>query len=406
MSKAARIRAARQRRYGKKTAGIPSTSEEVESKDEPEPTAAETLTKTNMSDQLAADDDSADVIEKSTKLTETTTEIPQEEDKSPVTSVEHSGEEPKKKYMGVARMRRNLIKKKKQEGEAESTERTPSTTESSAKISVEATCLPPDTLKVRALPVYMHVITISLLFFAGMDVSMQKYNQPVLVYSKFAFHEHGLPLISRPLKSSAVRKESVPEVPLPHENMGSNPAEMVDEFKDEDSPPTKQNIDPLFRVDLDELTKGPGIINQLARGAVAAHRAMLWFVYYLPLGILQSLLSIPKAMLRSPPALCVLALSLRHLVGKGILGAGIPEPVNAGDRGNTIDVIAMAKNFVTSFLTTNFPMAVGLYDGFTHLRGDMYVLLCGVFSGLVWAHWRASIPLPEPQAEMQLNDEL
>ena len=39
--------------------------------------------------------------------------------------------------------------------------------------------------------------------------------------------------------------------------------ELQDEFEEIDEEYVAPNIDPIFRVDLDELTKGPGILNQL-----------------------------------------------------------------------------------------------------------------------------------------------
>ncbi len=51
-----------------------------------------------------------------------------------------------------------------------------------------------------------------------------------------------------------------------------------------------------------------------------------------------------------------------------------------------IDVLAMAKQWVTNMVSSTFPTAVGLYDTFVHLRSDMYIVICGVFCGLVWTH--------------------
>jgi hypothetical protein len=238
-----------------------------------------------------------------------------------------------------------------------------------------------------------------------MDVSIQQYHHLLEVESSFAFSQHGIPLIHRSLRSPEASKPTFLK-DREAESLGDDETQMLDEFQDEETQDTIPNIDPLFGVDLDELTKGPGVMNQLARGAVATHRYVLWLVYFLPLGILQSLLSIPQALLRSPPALCLTALALRHLVGKGILGAGIPESSAGDEKSNAIDVLAMAKNFVTTFLSKNFPTAVGLYEAFTHLRSDMYVLLCGVFSGLVYVHLLASAAQPENDVRMQVNDEL
>ena len=93
--------------------------------------------------------------------------------------------------------------------------------------------------------------------------------------------------------------------------------------------------------------------------------------------------------MQSPPGLFFAALILRQVVGKGV-GAGIPNvsEEEGGDsaKQNNIEVISMAKNFVKNFFATSFPTLVTLYDVYTHVRTDMYVVLCGVFFGLAWTH--------------------
>jgi hypothetical protein len=105
------------------------------------------------------------------------------------------------------------------------------------------------------------------------------------------------------------------------------------------------------------------------------------------------------ALMKMPPALFLIALVLRQIVGKMILGANIPDPKpDESEEKNNIEVIGMAKNFVKSFLTTNFPTVYALYDGFVHLRSDMYIVICGVFCGLAWSH------LSPPTGESLLVD--
>lgn len=410
LSKAARIRAARQRRYGKKAAGVSDTAQEeatLSAKPVPVAIEAKTTEAEAIVDPPAGSEANHNIVTDVTP--EPTAEVVKEivdsttgDSDIPVSS------EPKKKYMGVARTRRNLIKKKKQEDASGGTSSDPSTSVTSPDVS-EVKKISRDPLRVvLTLPIYMHIFTVVLLFLAGVDISFQEYNQQLEVHSNLAFNQHGLPFVNRRLgPTETSEKADLGLMQLTEENSASGGAGLLDEFQDEEIFPVGQNIDPLFGVDLDELTKGPGVMNQLARGAVAAHRTVLWFAYYFPRSILQSLFSLPAALLHSPPVLCVLALILRHLVGKGILGAGIPDRANVDEKASTIDVLAMAKNFVSNFLASNFPMAVSLYEAFTHLRSDMYVLLCGVFVGLVLTRWSASsIPSPDVQSEFQANDEL
>mmetsp|Transcript_128785 Transcript_128785/g.372619 ORF Transcript_128785/g.372619 Transcript_128785/m.372619 type:complete len:455 (-) Transcript_128785:192-1556(-) len=376
-AKAARIRAARNRRYKKKTTTTATTAEEKEDGGAPfdEPKPSDTST--------AAAEENASATPVEIEKKEEAKPEPEETTETAATADDKSADgadAPKKKYLGVARMRRNMIKKRKQE-EEEDADGKKEGTAAIEETQVDIKSLSKEPLKVNTFPIYMHIFTILLLFLAGMDVSLQQYHYSLKVDSELAFVQHGIPVVHRKLGpiSTAETKSGIFDQDYFAANDG-------DEFQEEESQPP--NIDPLFGVDLDALTSGPGIMNQLARGAVAAHRSLLWFVYYLPLSILQSIMGIPQALMRSPPALCIIALLLRHVVGKGILGAGLPETTAVDEKG--IDVIAMAKNFVTNMLNNSFPTAVVLYDAFTHLRADMYVVLCGVFSGLVYVHYLAS----------------
>merc|ERR1712238_172021 len=135
-------------------------------------------------------------------------------------------------------------------------------------------------------------------------------------------------------------------------------------------------------VDLDEITEGPGFLNKFAKGAIAMHRIILWLIYYAPLSIFNSIISIPSSLFLS-------AIILRQVLGKMILGAAIPDVGNNtsdGKKQNKIEILSMAKNFVKNFFVASFPTLVTLYDVFVHLKSDMYIVLCGVFLGLAWTH--------------------
>jgi hypothetical protein len=85
-------------------------------------------------------------------------------------------------------------------------------------------------------------------------------------------------------------------------------------------------------------------------------------------------------------------LVLRQIVGKRILNAGIPQR-DAEERDSGIDVVALVKQWVINFVSTSFPNAVSFYDAFSHLRSDMYIIMCGVFFGLAWTHMSTDLPI-------------
>ena len=361
-SNAARIRAARARRYGKKStstaAPTPTANEKpVESNEEPKVTEAPPPTESTVKEAV-----NPESVEPKVE--------------------QASGEEEKKKYLGVAKMRRRMIAKKKAEEAAEKPtaeeEPIPSTPKSTPDVA-----LPTKTKKpVSKFPIYMHIVTILLLFFAGVDVGLQQYHEDVQIHDQFAYKEHGIPLWNGKLKGDSGFKT------IPTESSLGDTEEDIfhDEFDtmDEDLKPAG-NIDPLFGVDLDDLTKGPGILNQLARGAVSIHRLILQLFYFIPKSIIMSLISIPQALLETPPALCLVALGLRQIVGKRILGAGIPS-VEDDEKDSGFDLAVMAKKYMTSFISSTFPTSVVVFDAFSYLRSDMYIIMCGVFCGLAWTH--------------------
>jgi hypothetical protein len=399
-SNAARIRAARQRRYGKKSAAAEETSasaatETTKNDIDDSPATTTTETKDVDSTTTAVDIATASSKEKSPKgeVTDSTTSV----DTSTIPPPSEGGDATgggKKKYVGVAKMRRKMIAKKKLEEEAEET--TATTAAAVAGGGVDAATAVNVPLKIPVVPVYMHILTIVLLFLAGLDVGLQQYHDDVVVHPETAIKEYGIPFVQRkpwqPLTPLSIGQGNDVKRTLQDEYLTTIEPKGVDqdEFEDDDGKDEEEyvpNIDPIFRVDLDELTKGPGVLNTLARGAVAVHRMILWLVYYTPISFFRTLLSIPMALMKMPPALFLIALVLRQIVGKMVLGANIPErKPGDGEEKNNIEILSVAKNFIKNFLTSNFPTIFALYDALVHLRSDMYIVICGVFCGLAWSH--------------------
>lgn len=406
-SNAARIRAARQRRYGKKSAAAASAPSATTATPATEDSAAvEAFTSIPVTEPEKVEQESPEEKDLEAAASEDTASA--EETRAPATATEPTT---KKKYVGVAKMRRKMLVKKKMEEEnidhgASSTADRVSAKASlasdgkSSKGSSAASTtavgnvgLPP--LKVQIVPIYMHMIVILLLFVAGFDVGIQQFHVDVDVRTQVAVREYGVPFVQRnpwhPLKPIATGKDNKAtlEEKIGSSSSISNTRDLQDEFGD-DTEYIPPNIDPIFGVDLDDMTKGSGFLNQMARGAISIHRLLLWIFYYAPVGFLGSILSIPAAFIQSPPALFLVAVVLRQVVGHAVLGASIPgssgDDGSDGKKQNSIEVLSMAKNFVKNFFMTTFPTVVKLYDAYLHLKADMYVVLCGVFFGLAWTH--------------------
>jgi len=423
LSNAARIRAARQRRYGKKstatlgaTPSTPSAKPATTStpKTENPVTGEVSVSTSNVEtdpERVESDGQKERVPKAATEVTTSAAED------NPTALATAAGTTTKKRYVGVARMRRNMLVKKKMEenndlgasntansdsakaslsSDGKSSKRTASA--SSASI-VKAGLSP---IKVQTFPIYMHMIVILLLFVAGFDVGVQQFHVDVDVRSQVAVQEYGVPFVQRnpwhPLKPITTRKGSNEDLEEKISSVSSlsGTAFLQDEFNEEiDEEYIPPNIDPIFRVDLDELTKGSGFLNQMARVPINIHRWILWIFYYGPMGLFASILSIPAAFIESPPGLFLAAIILRQIVGKGVLGATIPEDLGDdstdGKKEKSIEILSMAKNFVKNFFITTFPTVVTLYDVYLHVKADMYVVLCGVFFGLAWTHLSNSV---------------
>lgn len=368
-AKAARIRAARQRRYGKKNKA--STTEGA---------AATTTTTTTAEDSQPAKDDAkiaAPTAEvEPPKGTPSAAESKSEEvEKKTEPPVDKSDDKvPTKKYKGVAKMRRTMIKKKKIEQ-----------SQAAEEMSKDEVVNVRPSSKVSVFPVYMQFVTVLLLFIAGLDIGLQQGPHEMANF-RLSVYQHGLPVIHRSVRETSDERTEPKSLIGIEETFDSAPQDDEEEFAEETEDEKIPNIDPVFRVDLDEMTAGPGLLNSLARQAVSVHRLVLFLFFYLPSSTLKTLFGVPQALLQSPPALCLIAIILRQVFGKAIFGAGIPEADGKEDNGGAIDVIAMAKKFISSFVSNTFPMAAKFYEAFTHLRADIYVILCGVFTGLALVH--------------------
>jgi len=308
----------------------------------------------------------------------------QEDDKPEEKQVE---EQPKKKYLGVAKMRRRKLMEQKQQVEVTS------------KGTEDAVFVPIRKKKKRinnTLPILMHVVTVMLLFLAGLDVGLQQNrSEMATVQSDFAPRQYGLQVLRG---RSSTPKAPVLDTETP-EDWQANTVE--DEFGDVDDlldDEKEENMDPLFRVDLDKMTEGPGLFMFLARGAVAGHRLNLAIFYYFPQRVYHGILTTFAQLAITPPILCLVALTIRQLVAKVILGAKLPDKVV--DETQHKDVMTMIKQFVSGFILKAFPTGVSLYDAFVHLRADMYVVLFGLLVGLAFNHQLTGIELPPVEEVM------
>lgn len=369
-----------------------------------------------------------------------------------------------KKYLGVAKMRRRMIKERQEQQQQllgtdnddddtqmksnRSKSHVHNTANTSSLSTAKNIVLPKKYRPmITTLPILMYAVTTLLLFVTGLNIGLQQSqinycyqnnnhqypvrtttktttisgdtidntndnmaavvdgycyntsNEPqwsVLVHSELAPRKMGG--LQRLL---SIMNLGVVVIPSPTATISGIPNDeellidtgvVLDDTEDEFSitEPTMKNtmhqgnIDPLFQVDLDALTAGDGLYFMLGRFAVRIHRSILTVVYYTPKSILQLILSIMWSFIQTPPILFIMALFIRHGLGKVILGAKLPKAVV--DETQHKDILSTVKTFVTKFVLSSFPTITIFYDVWTYIRSDIYVILCGLFVGIALSH--------------------
>jgi hypothetical protein len=346
----------------------------------------------------------------------------------------------KKKYMGVAKMRRKMIKERAatnknatgdydDDNDRDDSDNTTTTAQAVATKVLSNRIKQRQKISLYSLPILMEAVVVLLLFAVGLQVGLQQSHveyTTILVHNGLVVSSSSSPatgglvrLISFvPDKISAwqqQRLEKKKQNSINHYLLGQDDsatttatatstmtmkpmgASEEDEFADDavggadDNDDGEENIDPLFGIDLDKITRGPGLVLFLGRLAVKAHRVNLYIFYHVPISIYTTIVSKVWSFVEEPPLLCVAALLIRQFIGKTVLGARIPKEAQIKSRGgdldeNSTDVLTTMKKVVITFITNAFPTLVTMAEGWMHLRADMYVVLFGLFVGWAWHH--------------------
>ena len=348
---------------------------------------------------------------KTKSTTETTTEetaveeTKELETKKESTSAPESKEESKtdgKKYLGVVKMRRKMLAEKKASEEVTN----PTKSAKPAKLAPGTTNDAFVEKKyVSMLPIIFNLFTVLFLFLAGFDVGVQNSitsQSGPQIHRNLAVNDYGIGVLS--VVGMAKKPSQTVEIIVEEQSYFNGEVENEFEaFDDNEMKPIgatdsdkEAKIDPLFGVDLDELTSGPGIIFALARMAVSVHKMFLYIFFSVMAfikGIFTTMFAIPMRLMTFPPIMFLSAIIIRY-VGKHALGGKLPEfdEILNKDTGETIskkdevgtDVIAMGTNYAKNFFKSTFPRLVLVYSLFKDAKSDMFVILSGLFLGLVF----------------------
>jgi len=342
-----------------------------------------------------------------------------EEEAVTATSEEPSSDN--KKYLGVAKMRRKRLAEKKKREEEDSA----ATPVAALKGDIGPEPSTSVLVQQHRGAVWMQLVTISLLFIAGLSVGMKNSalnKDRALIMDGIVPFESGIGALSLfglgdvpPTDAAKDARERL----LVKENLeekiqegvdteankvaterapnfeGLEDASTEDEFEalsggaDGDAKPKGAadgkkvpNIDPLFRVDLDELVAGDGFLNHAAAFAIKIHRFFLYAFLSLPASIVASIFALPRALFANPPMVFFLTVTIR-MVGRNVLGARAPD-VKAGEGGDDDgkDIFSMIKRTAIGYLSSSFPNAARLMEILKDARQDIFVTFCGLFVGL------------------------
>lgn len=432
MSSAARLAHMRRRRKKAAAATTAATTVDAAVEATASATSATATTETVKVDK----DETMEEKPKEEQTTAATTSTSTPASTSTSTSSKTKTEE--KKYLGVAKMRRKRIAEKKAAEEnatvtsssssASASTSTTTKTNKSSSAAAAAMAKKKKYVTIGLTPILFQLVTIVFLFLAGFDVGVQNHivvKQDVpLKHENLAFVDHGIGALKLVGMSSS--PSTVPTSVPTSASVLTSVTESVTEEEEDEFAGTEQGkpsgassssaehepiIDPIFGVDFDQLTAGPGIFLLLARKAIAIHRAITYLFLTLPLAIIHGILSAPKRMFVNPPILFFCAIIIRY-VGRHILGGCIPDldelletqskkskdefggngssgggsSSNGGGVADSIastDFVSMGTNYVKNFVKSKFPKVVLIFTILKDARSDMFVVFCGFFVGLI-----------------------
>lgn len=341
----------------------------------------------------------------------------------------------KKKYMGVAKMRRKMLQDQKNLDDTTNDTLSTSTHDTTNDPRVQT--LMTEYVRKKKLASRQHtysrmleLVVVSWLFYGGFHVGYVLHDQhvemiqPEGVTMGLSVRDGMLlKLVTKGIASVGISSDGSGGATIQRDFSGLVSEEddgsiIVDEFdaseillEELDDGP----LDPIFRVHLDVYTRGPSFLMMMARIAVYIHRSIVGF-FLLPLTLLRAISNL-QTLPTVYPLFFLLAVGVRqgcaflieHLLGLstdltpledqededdadgggGDGGAGAVKALAQFDLGKTV------KGFVGGY----FPRVVTVWDVLSAARGDMYVVSAGLLLGLALPFWLLEMEGPGAAAD-------
>jgi len=321
-----------------------------------------------------------------------------------------------KKYQGVAKMRRKMIADRKASIKKKS-EIFPNQYKSNNAISQSKFSLSAPSKFNRRFPltpIVINLITVFCLFFVGLDVGLQNHPHKYRSTIQHEFIWNGGKFTSLPFfgNKATILTDfgaiSEQKTLAEEDEFSTKPLPRCASYHDNKR---KKSIDPLFRIDLNDISSGPGALNTASRIAIRLHRAITYLLFTIPRYILLLLLSLSSRLIKYPPILMTCSIIVRF-IGRYIFHGIIPNIEDMVDvqvrkkiitsNGSVIEMTStsgremmnsnsehfnlslVAKKIVTTFMSTNFPTVVLAYTVFQDVKNDMFIILTGFLIGVVF----------------------
>lgn len=330
---------------------------------------------------------------------------PIKEDKTS-TSTEESIQ--KKKYIGVAKMRRQMLKRQKQK--AQTSIQTDSSTPTSTNTTIPSTSSSSSsdfTTKLLQQQIrttlFLKSMILVCLFFSGFYVGYQNttLTAPIYVDNHLALI-HRSHIVNKIRGTSSLLTDSDSDsTSYDDQKWDIPPASHNDEFSSESimDPPLLDptaNIDPLFRVNLDIYTQGDGFLSALARQAVKLHRfgtrlLLGGYTFFPPLFCILCLLIRNSTTRLALPYLFGITQTYKELLEMEQLTKKRMEESESQSNSLNFDVVEMVSNAVKKMVGGVVPDFFWIgWQCWWDLRKDMYVVLCGLLFGLIFPLMKGS----------------
>lgn len=320
-----------------------------------------------------------------------------------------------RKYQGVIKIRRKMIADRKSLSKSFSQKNHNQLKANNTGSNSKTSSSIPPYLKRRfpITPIIINLITVFCLFCVGYDVGLQNHplNRSVVVKSELIWNENkSMPLVIFQRKPTILtnRGEMFEKFFFFKEDIFSTETLDRDTIYRHEK---KKTISPASRTDANNISSEPCSVNGSSRFAIQIKSNLIYLFITVPTYILLMILSIPLKLFKYPPILMICSIIIR-LLGRHVFHGIVPSiqemlDVKAGKKiitseGSVVRITSVSaaqvlnstskshnlseatKKIIKNFLDTRFPTVLIAYTIFQDVKNDMFIVLFGFLTGIVF----------------------